>query len=295
MACSQEHEEPVTRFDEILFPVDLSVQCVQMTPYVAAIAQKFNGKLTLLHVIDASDPFGYGALSSTRNYGTDAAELQQDENEMTQFAESAFSGLSVNRVLEFGKPGPEIIRYASQHNTDLVLMPTHRYGGFKLLLLGSVTNTVLHEAHCPVWTATHTEQFCGSCSQNIAQIVCGIDLSPSSTALVRISCELGNQYGATVRLVHAVASDLLADDAPFQRLLLDTAEQKLAELQVAAQTHLESYVWPGSTAEVMREAALQAGAQLMIVGRGHARSSLGGLRSDLQTIIRESPCPVLSI
>jgi nucleotide-binding universal stress UspA family protein len=286
----------VTRFDHILFPVDFSVQCVQMTPYVAAVAKTFNSNLTLLHVIDASDPFGYRALSSIRTYGTDPAELQQqNDNEITRFADSAFSGLCVNRVLEFGKPGPEITRYASEQNVDLVLMPTHGYGGFRRLLLGSVTSAVLHEARCPVWTATHTEQFCASRSQNVARIVCGIDLSPSSTALVRIACELGNQYGATVRLVHAVGSDLLGDDAPFQRFLLDTAKHQLAELQVAAQTHLESYVWPGSTAEVMRRAAFEAGAQLVIVGRGHARSPLGGLRTDLHAIIRESPCPVLSI
>jgi hypothetical protein len=37
----------------------------------SAVARKFNSNLTLLHVIDASDPFGYGALSSIRSYGTD--------------------------------------------------------------------------------------------------------------------------------------------------------------------------------------------------------------------------------
>jgi len=286
----------VTRFDDILFPVDLSVHCVQMAPYVASVARKFDSTLTLLHVIDASDPFGYGALSSTWTYGTDPAELeQQNDNEITRFAESVFSGLRVNRVLEFGKPGPEITRFASQNNADLVLMPTHGYGGFRRLLLGSVTSAVLHEAHCPVWTATHTEQFCASRSQTITQIVCGVDLSPNSTALVRTACDLAKQYGANVHLVHAVGSDLLAEEAPFQRFLLDTAKHKLAELQVAAQTHLESYVRPGSTAEVLRQAAVEAGAQLMIVGRGHARSSLGGLRTNLHVIVRESPCPVLSV
>src|SRR5690242_1650322 len=125
-----------------------------MAPYVAAIAKKFNSVVTLLHVFDASDPFGYGALSSTRTYGTDVVQLQErEEKEISHFAESTFLGLEVTRVLEFGKPGPEITRYASQHNTDLVLMPTHGYGGFKRLLLGSVASAVLHEARCPVWTA----------------------------------------------------------------------------------------------------------------------------------------------
>lgn len=191
------------------------------------------------------------------------------------------------------RAGDRPLRFRAKHRVGA---DAHtRGGGFRRLLLGSVTSAVLHESRCPVWTATHTEQFCGNLSQDIAQIVCGLDLGPSSTALLRIARDLGNRYGATVRLVHAVGSDLLGDQAPFQRFLLDTAKQKLAELQVAAQTHFESHVWPGSTAEVMRRAALEAGARLMIVGRGHARSPLGGLRTDLHAIIRESPCPVLSI
>ncbi|MFL6450020.1 MAG: universal stress protein [Bryobacteraceae bacterium] len=283
-------------FENILFPVDFSARCLEMAPYVAAVAKKFNSVLTVLHIFDAYDAFGWGSLSSTTAYTTDAFELQQRyQNEISRFAESAFSGVRLSRVLEFGKPGPEIIRYTFQHKVDLVLMPTHGYGGFKRLLLGSATGAVLHEAHCPVWTGTHTEQFCLSCSRTIAQIVCGVDLSSNSTALARTACELGNQYGATVRLVHAVGSDILGDDAPFQRFLRDTAKQRIANLQLAAQTHLETYIWPGATAEVMRQAALEAGAQLMIIGRGHARSFLGGLRTDVNDIIRESPCPVLCI
>lgn len=286
----------VTQFDNILFPVDFSVQCVQMSPYVAAIAKKFTSRVTFLHVFDASDPLRDGALTSKPRRGTDPLEVQQRiENEISQFAKSVFSGLRVNRVLKLGKPGPEIARYASEQNADLVVMPTHGYGGFKRLLLGSVTSAVLREARCPVWTATHTEQFCGDRSQEIAQIICGIDLGPNSTALIRIACDLADQYGAGVRLVHAVGSDLLDGEAPFQRFLLDTAEQKLGELQVETRTHLESYIRPGSTAAVMRQAALEAGARLMVIGRGHARTLLGGLRTDLHAIIHESPCPVLSI
>lgn len=291
LAC-ESTERPVTRFDNILFPVDLSAQCVQMAPYVAAIAKKFTSNLNLLHVFDASDPFERGKVSSTPR----PLEVQgRNETEISWLAESVFAGLRVNRILKSGKPGPEIIRYAAEQNIDLVLMPTHGYGGLKRLLLGSVTSAVLHEARCPVWTATHTEQFCGKCSEEIARVICGVDLSPNSTALVRIASELANQYGANIRLVHAVGSDLLGADAPFQRFLHNTAEEKLNELQAAAHTHLESHTWSGSTATVMRQAALEAGAQLMIIGRGHASNFLGGLRSDLHAIVRESPCPVLSI
>ena len=37
------------------------------------------------------------------------------------------------------------------------MMPTHGYGKFRSLLLGSVTAKALHDAKCAVWTAAHSE------------------------------------------------------------------------------------------------------------------------------------------
>lgn len=283
-------------FDNILFPVDFSTQCLQTASYVADVAKKFNSNVTLLHVLDAENPFGYGSLSSTITYGTDASELRaQHEKEITSFATSAFSGLCANRVITFGKPAEEIVRYACQHKMDLVLMPTHGYGGFKKLLLGSIATEVLCRAECPVWTTAHAEHLCTIGRQPITRIVCGLDLGPQSTCLVAIACDLANQYGASVRLVHAVGSDILDSGAPFQRFLRDIATSKVSELQCAARTHFQTYIRHGDPATVLRAAAEEHGAQLMIIGRGHARRFLGNLRTDVNNIIRESPCPVLSV
>ena len=51
----------------------------------------------------------------------------------------------------------------------------------------------------------------------------------------------------------------------------------------------------GSVPGVLREAALNFGAQLVVIGRGHATKFLGRFRTNVNAIIRESPCPVLSI
>ena len=52
----------------------------------------------------------------------------------------------------------KIVEFAHNKDVDLIMMPTHGVSGYRNMLLGSVTVKVLHEAKCPVWTATHAEE-----------------------------------------------------------------------------------------------------------------------------------------
>ena len=45
----------------------------------------------------------------------------------------------------------------------------------------------------------------------------------------------------------------------------------------------------------MRETAAAWDADLILIGRGVIRGVLGGLRSEAYAIIREAPCPVISV
>lgn len=49
-----------------------------------------------------------------------------------------------------GDPAQEILRYAATHSIDLIVVGTHGRTGVSRLLLGSVAETVLRGARCPV-------------------------------------------------------------------------------------------------------------------------------------------------
>ena len=49
-----------------------------------------------------------------------------------------------------GDPGREITQLAESENADLIVLPSHGYGFFKHMLLGSVAERVIRLAHCPV-------------------------------------------------------------------------------------------------------------------------------------------------
>ena len=51
----------------------------------------------------------------------------------------------------------------------------------------------------------------------------------------------------------------------------------------------------GHIGEALRKAAHDLEADIVIIGRGRIKQPLGRLRSDSYAIIRESPCPVISI
>jgi nucleotide-binding universal stress UspA family protein len=56
----------------------------------------------------------------------------------------------VPEFVEGGKPASEIIKVASNWPADLIVMGSHGRGKIKGLLLGSVSQEVLHHAPCPV-------------------------------------------------------------------------------------------------------------------------------------------------
>ncbi len=56
----------------------------------------------------------------------------------------------VQFIVQFGDPGFMITEYATDVGADLIVIPSHGYGGFKRLVLGSVAERVIRHADCAV-------------------------------------------------------------------------------------------------------------------------------------------------
>lgn len=64
--------------------------------------------------------------------------------------EAIAGGITVELDQVLGKPGPAICDYASQSGVDLIMMGHQSSSGLNELLMGSVSNYVLHHAPCSV-------------------------------------------------------------------------------------------------------------------------------------------------
>ncbi len=284
-------------FKHILFPVDFSERCRAIRPFVMSMARQFHSKLTLLHVIDM--PIGwYG--DGLYPVAFDVPEVTEDARErLDTFFEPAGASVAIERIVEQGEPGYEITSFSERHEVDLIMMPTHGYGRFRGLLLGSVTAKVLHDAKCGVWTSTHVEDPNLSNRLHCKSILCAIDLAPESVDLIRYANDLAQTYSAELRLVHAVtAAETRPEKSPeteFRRFLLQFSSGEIAKLQQQAGASLDVCIEGGGVSTVVREAALHHDADLIVIGRGRLHHAFGRLRTNSYAIIRDSPCPVLSV
>jgi nucleotide-binding universal stress UspA family protein len=283
-------------FEKILFPVDMSDSCTATAPFVEAMARKFNAEVTLLHVLELppgyfTDMYGYTAMVDV------GAIRDARQSEFEGYLKDRFDGLRVRRVLDEGDAAQLITRYSEEHGTDLIMLPTHGYGVFRSLLLGSVTAKVLHDALCPVWTAVHVEDV--PPASGFERIMCAVDLTDASIASMRFAARLAHDFNAKLWLVHAVpgaeAGPERFFEADLQKYLEEEARATIAGMQKTAGTAAQLCLGAGDVAHVVQQAATHHNVDLLIVGRGHATRALGRLRTNVYSIIRQSPCPVISI
>jgi nucleotide-binding universal stress UspA family protein len=278
----------------ILFPVDLSARCEAARPVVESWAQRFNAKVTLIHTVQ---------IPITSYGGADGYPVIVDIPAILANAKKRLEGFSfdlpaIERVSSVGDPAFEIIKYAGENGVDLIMMPTHGYGTFRSLLLGSTAAKVLHDAHCPVWTSAHIENIPLPARTEIHNVLCAIELGAGAADLIRSAQELAQAWQAKLHLVHAVPVDEVRPEKYLEgdltAALIKQSKEEIARLQQDAGTNLEVTVEGGRASHVVRDAALDCGADLVITGGGKLHAAFGRLRTNTYAIIRDSPCPVLS-
>ncbi|HTB15063.1 MAG TPA: universal stress protein [Bryobacteraceae bacterium] len=281
-------------FKHILFPVDLSAKCEAARPVVEAWARRFNAKVTLLHTVQ---------IPITAYGGADGYPIVIDIPNIESRAKLrldgfAFSLPDVTRISTVGDPAFEAVQYTEKNGVDLIMMPTHGYGKFRSLLLGSTAAKVLHDAACPVWTSAHTEEIPAEARTDIHNVLCAIELGAETAALIRKAQGLAQAWQAKLQLVHAVPADETWPEryleGDYRAELVKTSEAEVARIQKDAGTNLDAVVEAGTASHVIREAALKCGADLVITGHGKLHETFGKLRTSAYAIIRDSPCPVLS-
>jgi nucleotide-binding universal stress UspA family protein len=60
------------------------------------------------------------------------------------------SGINIHTVLLEGDPASKVIGYSEMEGFDIIIMGSRGTGKFKELILGSVSNKVIHHAKCSV-------------------------------------------------------------------------------------------------------------------------------------------------
>ena len=268
----------------ILVPTDFSERSAEATRYAAAIADHYSAELLLAHV---AEPvlFDYAMVDPSPETTAEAAETRrgQVKARLESFAASALSTRDAERLLLEGDPADQILCASRKHRADLIVMPTQGRSRVRQFLIGSVTAKVLHDAAVPVWTGVHIHQNVNFPEFRLSEILCAIDFGSQTGAVVRYATQLATEFHARLTVQH-VASGSTA--GIYQRM-----EALLNPLRVEASIRVDA----GEPHKVVAASAGQLHADVVVIGRACSTGMMGRLREQAYGIVRDSPCPVLSV
>ncbi|HDO1327665.1 TPA: universal stress protein [Aeromonas veronii] len=132
----------------LLCPVDFSQMSRAVLDYAVFMAQSHQAQLKLIHVVDQLHGFdSYKILHMTAIEITHEMERQA----RTQLKELvATLPIPATFDIRFGRAADEIVIQAKEDEVELIVMGSHGRSGISHLLVGSVAESVVRHAPCPV-------------------------------------------------------------------------------------------------------------------------------------------------
>jgi nucleotide-binding universal stress UspA family protein len=316
------------RLEKIVLATDFSAAARAALDHAIAIAARFGARLYLIHVVDVRSSEGSQVLGNEAKIDEfyDLAERRAREElaalsatcEPDDLPEVPEPSIPIVECVRIGEPSEEILGFATEKEVDLVVVGTHGRTGIRRVLVGSVAESVLRRAPCPVMAirVSEAEEAVARAhpiaprrgASYLARILAAVDSSESSRAALRASAVLAARFGSSLGVLNVVDDYMLAqatmaplDAVAIEGRIVDLARATLDDfvqetLGSEALSWVSRRVEVGRPAETVARVAAAENASLVACGT-HGRS---GLRRALfgsvaERIVRVAPCPVLTV
>jgi len=131
----------------IVAPTDFSPSGEAAVQFATSLARGLGASLVLVYAADAAVSYGLDTIHPVL-IEPDFAALE----ELLAGAGPGDGSVPCRRRVVEGDPADVILRVADEEKADLIVMGTHGRTGLTRLLMGSVAESVLRRADCPVLT-----------------------------------------------------------------------------------------------------------------------------------------------
>ena len=291
----------------IICTTDFSEISNQAVVFGVALAKELGAKLYLCHVID---------LSTVAMYGEGFSDPLGQERRTTNYAYEHLRGLIDDPSIEWealtpmGHTADEIAHAAKERNADLVISATHGRSGLKRFVLGSVTERLMRTLPCPLFVVRGLERdYTADVNEGLGfhSILVGCDFSSDSALAFQYGLSLAQEFQSEVHLAHviepAVYKDLLKPAKEEKEDLQQDLRKKLREkLTGMVPEEADNWCTPktallaGHPHEELTKYAVVHDIDLIVLGvRGHSLVETLFVGSTTDRVVRQAPCPVLSV
>lgn len=138
----------MVKIEKVLCSTDFSAYGEAVLEHAASVAQKYNAKLYLLHVIRNPADRIYGKQRGDYHALIEGAKKKCNEL-MTGYTDKV-KDLNPGVIIKEGDPVYEILRVIDEEKIDLAVIGSHGEGPVEHLLMGSNCDKLVRTAPCPV-------------------------------------------------------------------------------------------------------------------------------------------------
>jgi nucleotide-binding universal stress UspA family protein len=139
----------------IVAAIDKSDRATEVVNQADTLAEKFDDEIYVVHVMKKSEVIESKELDTGSIESPDLEEMRATARNAGQ---NTLSDYSADSVLEFigliGNPADEIVDYAREVDSRYIVVSPKQQSQTGKILFGSVAQSILLNAHCPVVSFT---------------------------------------------------------------------------------------------------------------------------------------------
>lgn len=270
--------------------MDFSEFSLRALRYAVAFAEQYGAELLVYHSIPATVAPIVG-LTPGVGFGWQPSSLEAKERLQEMITPFLSPNLEVLTRVDHGYPATQILEAAAEEKVDLIVMGTHGLTGYEAILMGSVTNKVLHKTRIPVLAVCKPTKAILSGDPNepllIGKILCAVDPAHINLLMLNHAMTLARSNRCSI-LFFTVSTDESKNNLDDLHDLIRPEKEDLCKVEF-----LESH---GHPVEEISKMILDKEIDLAVMGhRGKMSADLEGLGSVTLRVVPRSNCPVLIV
>lgn len=270
--------------------MDFSDFSLRALTYACAFAEKYESKLVLYHCMRTSAA-PVVSVSPIAEFEWQPSSLQLKERLQEYLVPFLKHNLDVSTRVDHGDPAAQILETAAEENVDLIVMGTHGLTGYEAILMGSVTNKVLHKTRIPVLSVCNPTKTILSGDPDepllIGKILCPVDPAHINLKMLSRAMFLARSNRSTIFFFTVNSGETKGEMDNLHDLIVPEKET-LCRVEFLEAT--------GNPVDEIVKAIGDYEIDLAVMGhRSKVSSTWEGLGSVTLRVVPQSKCPVLIV
>ena len=295
------------KFKKILVPTDLSDNAEQALAYAAQIATKYDGKITLFHVISLFQDDPNNPAYRFPNYEQVLSTMEETAQERFEKLEHEHKNVPIKKETVRGiSAAEEIISYAQSKKYDLIVMGTHGRTGLSHFLMGSVAENVIRHQPCPVLTIKQVKKE-KIVAPKLEKFVVAVDFSNYSKMALVHAIDLAKIFGASLEVLYVIEEQIhpaffVTGETSVLNIIPDLREKSIEALQEYVEKELKekveysTHVREGRAhSEIMHFAEEQNADMIFMATHGLSGLDHFLIGSTTEKVVRKAITPVFTV